>query len=218
MAGLPDEVCAVCGFSPELYDLESDIHSTLGLIATVVGAAIEGLTDEQINTTFEDVSIAALVASAEATDASPMDAVHHGLHTVALIGDQRLRMGAGSAAGTGQVVGLFRSDGGVPKTSIDTADITGRGVGGDRQADRKHHGRPLQALCLWSQEVIGALQEEGHRIGPGLAGENITVAGLEWASLRPGSRLSVGEVDVLISADAVPCAKNAQWFIDRNFT
>ncbi len=40
------------------------------------------------------------------------------------------------------------SDGGVPKTSVDTAMIDERGVVGDRQEDTVHHGSPDQALCL----------------------------------------------------------------------
>lgn len=65
--------------------------------------------------------------------------------------------------------------------------------------------------------MIAALVAEGHPIAAGNAGENITVSGIEWAALRPGALITVGSVPMLVSAHAIPCAKNAQWFVDRNF-
>ena len=76
--------------------------------------------------------------------------------------------------------------------TLDEADIGYRGIDGDRQKVRRHHGRVWQALCLWSAEVIEALAAEGHPVRPGSAGENLTIAGLDWAALRPGTRLLLG--------------------------
>lgn len=143
--------------------------------------------------------------------------VHEGLHHMVDIGRIRSGFGLGPVAGTGQVTGLFSSSGGVPKLPIDHADVSAAGVTGDSQDDREHHGRPVQAVCLWSADVIAALRAEGHPIAAGNAGENITVEGIEWASLRPGSRIVVGDVPMLITAHAIPCSKNAQWFSDRRF-
>jgi MOSC domain-containing protein YiiM len=75
----------------------------------------------------------------------------------------------------------------------------------------------LQALCLWSAEVIDALRAEGHPIEPGLAGENITLAGIDWASVQPGTQMLIGDVLAEISAWSTPCVKNAPWFVDRDF-
>ena len=55
-------------------------------------------------------------------------------------------------------------------------------------------------------------------IRAGAAGENVTVAGIDWATLRPGARILLGDVLIEISAYATPCKKNAQWFADRDFT
>jgi len=126
-------------------------------------------------------------------------------------------LGAGAPTQEGVVAALHVSDGGVPKLPVVEAEVGDRGLVGDRQAARRHHGRPLQALCLWSGEVIGALQAEGHPIAPGLAGENITTAGLDWSTIRPGVQILVGDVLAEISAYAVPCKKNAPWFVDGNF-
>jgi MOSC domain-containing protein YiiM len=144
-------------------------------------------------------------------------AVHDAMHHLHDVGRIRVRLGDGVPTQQGSVVNLARSDGGVPKLPAAAVDVDVDGVIGDRQGDRKHHGRPFQALCLWSMDVIEALQGEGHPITAGAAGENVTVAGIDWASLRPGTRLRVGEVLCELSAAATPCAKNAQWFADGQF-
>lgn len=119
---------------------------------------------------------------------------------------------------TGRIHQISVSDGGVPKRPVDSAEIGSRGVIGDDQADKRHHGHPSQALCVWSLEVIEALQQEGHPIQPGFAGENITVAGLDWDLVIPGTTLLFGDTVVApVTFDATPCAKNAAWFLDRNF-
>lgn len=125
--------------------------------------------------------------------------------------------GYGVPTQTGAVVQVSSSAGGVPKAAVPRAQVGLRGLLDDRQDSRRHHGRPFQALCLWSLEVIEALQAEGHPIHPGAAGENITVRGIDWASLRPGTRLRIGTVLAEVSAPALPCSKNAQWFLDGDF-
>jgi MOSC domain-containing protein YiiM len=81
------------------------------------------------------------------------------------------------------------------------------GVAGDAQRDREHHGGPDRALCLFSMELIRALQAEGHPIEPGHIGENLTVEGLDWDTVTPGARLLLGE-DVLVEVTRYtsPCA------------
>jgi MOSC domain-containing protein YiiM len=144
-------------------------------------------------------------------------AVHVGTHQVRDAGRALHALGAGAPSHRGAVVQVSASNGGVPKAALASASIGRRGVVGDRQAERQHHGRPLQALCLWSQDVIDSLREEGHSIYAGAAGENVTVAGVDWSTIRPGVRLAIGAVNVEISAFATPCAKNAQWFRDGKF-
>ncbi|MBK5223120.1 MAG: MOSC domain-containing protein [Acidimicrobiia bacterium] len=88
-----------------------------------------------------------------------------------------------------------------------------RGIVGDTQATRVHHGRPWQALCLWSAEVIDALAAEGHPVAPGAAGENVTISGIDWTTLRAGTILDIGPVRCQLSAPAQPCRKNRRWFV-----
>jgi MOSC domain-containing protein YiiM len=143
--------------------------------------------------------------------------LHDGLHHMADIGRIRHRFGLGAPKGEGTISALHVSQGGVPKLPVESAMISPSGMDGDSQHNRVHHGRPLQALCLWSADVIAQLQAEGHPITAGAAGENLTVTGVEWAEIRPGAMLTVGKIPMLITAYAIPCAKNAQWFSDRDF-
>ena len=144
-------------------------------------------------------------------------AAHDATHHLQDVGRGLHALGAGAPTATGAVVQLNVSHGGVPKTPVEEVRVNVRGVEGDRQAERKHHGRPFQALCLWSADVIDELRTEGHPIGPGLAGENVTVAGIDWSTIRPGVRVRVGGVLAEISGYAVPCKKNAQWFLGGDF-
>lgn len=122
-----------------------------------------------------------------------------------------------TARANGSVRACWSSDGGVPKEAVDEVEISHDGVAGDRQADRRHHGRPFQAVCLWSVEVIEAFRGAGHPIAPGLAGENLTLAGIDWAAVRPGAHLRVGGALLEVSSHAVPCKKNRAWFSGGRF-
>ena len=144
-------------------------------------------------------------------------AVHDATHHLRDTGRGLHALGAGAPTQRGSVVQVSTSDGGVPKRAHERVSIGPSGVAGDRQAERKHHGKPLQALSLWSLEVIDALRAEGHPVTPGAAGENVTVSGVDWSTIRPGVRVQVGGALAEISAFATPCAKNAQWFSDRDF-
>jgi MOSC domain-containing protein YiiM len=117
-----------------------------------------------------------------------------------------------------RVVQLARSDGGAPKLAITEAHAGKLGLEGDRQKHTKFHGGPDRALCLFSLEVIDALRAEGHPISPGSTGENVTIEGLDWASLRAGTRIELGD-DVLVelTAEADPCKQIAASFVGRRF-
>ena len=132
----------------------------------------------------------------------------------------RLLRAAGSLPDTdrGQVAQLNMSGGGVPKLPVDSFVIKARGPVGDKQRSRLHHGRPWQAVCLWSAEVIDAFAAEGHPIEYGSTGENITTIGIPWGQVQAGVRLRVGEALLEASLWTLPCAKNAQWFIARDFS
>ena len=118
----------------------------------------------------------------------------------------------------GELVQLSISDGGVPKLPIGEAHVSVNGIIGDSQRNRRFHGGPDRAVCIWSQEIIHQLQEEGHPVGPGFTGENLTVRGLDWTLMQPGSVLEIGSTVVIeVTSFARPCKTNAQWFMVGDF-
>ena len=138
--------------------------------------------------------------------------VHDLFHHLKEVAEIRVAAGDGVPTQDGLVVQLSRSGGGVPKLPVDQVEIGRRGMIGDLQKTRSHHGRPWQALCLWSSDVIDALVAEGHEIFPGAAGENITVNGIDWASLRGGVIVEIGDMRCQLSTPAEPCSTISQWF------
>ena len=110
------------------------------------------------------------------------------------------------------------SDGGIPKQPVLEAKVTELGIAGDRQRNLKVHGGPGRAVCLFSLELIERLQDEGHSIDAGSAGENLTLSGLEWEKLTPGTELSIGpDVRLELTSYCAPCEWNARWFRDGEF-
>jgi MOSC domain-containing protein YiiM len=116
---------------------------------------------------------------------------------------------------TGVVAHLHASKG-LPKKPIDTASIGWRGIEGDVQSSRVHHGRPWQALCIWSTDAIDSLRAQGHPIAPGFAGDNITISGIPADAFRPGAHFRIGTVRGFFSAYTIPCSKNNEWFQNKN--
>ena len=81
----------------------------------------------------------------------------------------RALVAAGAApSSTGRVVGLFASDGGVPKLPLVEATVGRRGVAGDRQATRRHHGRVRQALREIGAVEAGAVHSHSHVVAGGI--------------------------------------------------
>lgn len=118
----------------------------------------------------------------------------------------------------GRIFQLNCSDGGVPKLAVREAVLTQTGLEGDRQRDTRFHGGPERALCLFPLEIILELQAEGHPVFPGSVGENVTVVGVEWRSLKPGARLAFGdEVVTEITGYATPCRTIIDSFLDGDF-
>jgi MOSC domain-containing protein YiiM len=113
---------------------------------------------------------------------------------------------------------LNASGGGVPKLPMTQAEVTTIGLSVDDQADKKHHGGPERAVCLYGLERILALQMEGHPIYPGSIGENVTVSGLDWERLVPGVQIQLGDqVRLEVTSYATPCRTIEDSFDGRQF-
>ena len=143
--------------------------------------------------------------------------LHDALHHLQDVGRGLHALGAGPPSQRGLVAQINVSDGGVPKRPVDQVAVGYRGLEHDRQRSRRHHGRVWQALCLYSTEAIERLQAEGHPITAGAAGENFTIRDIDWSTLRPGTRVRIGEVLAELTVPALPCGHNARWFTDGDY-
>ncbi len=123
-----------------------------------------------------------------------------------------------SGRGTGSLASINISNGGVPKRRITVAKVSQLGLQGDAQDDKVTHGGPERAVCIYALEKVRALQAEGHPIQVGSVGENLTVEGIPWESVMPGSRLRIGDqVHLEITSFTSPCKTIRRSFIDGRF-
>ncbi len=113
---------------------------------------------------------------------------------------------------SGTLVQINVSAGGMPKIPVAEAKVSRDGVAGDWQTNRKYHGGPDRAICLFSQELYAWLAEQhGIALQPGSVGENFTTAGVDLQTLRIGDRLRVGQCVIEITNVRVPCKNLLQW-------
>lgn len=119
----------------------------------------------------------------------------------------------------GRVVSINVSGGGVPKLPVAHAQVTTTGLVGDRQNDTQHHGGPERAVSVYAIEVIERLRAEGHPIAPGACGENLTIAGIDWVGVAPGTRLRFdGGVVLEVASYCSPCKTIRAAFRDEDST
>jgi MOSC domain-containing protein YiiM len=113
----------------------------------------------------------------------------------------------------GTLTQLNVSPGGMPKLAIASARVTFDGVPGDWQRDRRHHGGPDRAVCLFSEELYDWLRSEhGVDLQNGSVGENFTTRGIDYATLAVGDRVRVGnECTIEITAVRIPCGQLTKW-------
>jgi MOSC domain-containing protein YiiM len=205
----PDDQPLVIGFDQMLEDIEREGRE--------MAAAARGAEADAWDTRAERAGRPPVRA-----DSILLHAVHDASHHQMDVGRVLSSLGLGAIFAArdrpGRVTQINTSQGGVPKSPVDQVDIEWDGLAGDRQADEKHHGRPFQAVCLWSADALADLIAAGHHVFAGSVGENLTVEGLDWSSLRSGARLRVGSSLLELSFPAVPCGKQAQWFTDRDFS
>ena len=116
---------------------------------------------------------------------------------------------------TGTLVQLNLSPGGMPKLPVLFARVTANGVDGDKQRNRKYHGGPDRAICLYSTELYDRLRSLGIDLEPGAVGENFTTTGIDLQRLAKGDRLKVGDECVIeITNIRVPCSNLKKWDTD----
>jgi len=118
----------------------------------------------------------------------------------------------------GRIVQISISPGGVPKRAVDVARVTAEGLEGDGHRNPRYHGGPDRAVCVYSLEAIRALVAEGHAVAPGTLGENVTVEGIDWGTVEPGSRLRLGDGVLLeVTRYTSPCFNIKTAFVGGEF-
>jgi MOSC domain-containing protein YiiM len=123
----------------------------------------------------------------------------------------------GPAARHGRIESINVSGGGVPKVFRPEAWISRNGVYGDNQANRKLHGGPERAVCIYSLEIIRALQAEGHPLGVGTTGENLTVSGVDWDLVAPETVWRAGDALLEVASYTAPCKTIRASFSDKRY-
>ena len=210
--------CTECGFDGSRWS-DDDIERTLAHTDDLIGYVLEGA---------DDTFMAAAVAQPVDIDVDPVASAHavmHRLHDVAA-----MRCAADAFVPmVGRVESLQASGGGVPKASIPVVDIGPSGVIGDVQGNRKNHGRPWQAICLYSSDLLADLRSEGHPVEAGGTGENLTMSGIDWSRMRGGLTVTIagagvnsgagasGGVVLRTSGPAAPCHKIGDCFSERHW-
>jgi MOSC domain-containing protein YiiM len=99
----------------------------------------------------------------------------------------------GTASQPGVVLAVCVSPGGIPKHPVREARVIELGLEGDKQRFELHGG-VNRAVCLFSIEDYAKLARDG--VGakaPGAYGENVLTQGLDYAHLRAGDRLQIGD-------------------------
>jgi MOSC domain-containing protein YiiM len=115
----------------------------------------------------------------------------------------------------GTLVQVNVSGGGMPKRPVDRANVTAHGVEDDWQRNRKYHGGPNRAVCIFSEELYAWLREKGIDLENGSVGENFTTSGMDLGRLAKGDRLAIGDACVVEITDVrVPCGNLKKWDVD----
>jgi MOSC domain-containing protein YiiM len=198
--------CTDCGFDGSRWS-DDDLERTLAHADDLIGYVLEGAAPA-----FVAEATAAPIRSDDDVVAS-VHAVMHRLHELAAA----RRVAEVFEPMVGHIDSLQSSGGGVPKASIPLAEIGPGGVVGDVQGNRRNHGRPWQAICMYSSDLIAALRAEGHPINAGGTGENLTIRGIDWSRMRGGLTITIGDVVLRTSSPAAPCHKIGDCFTERHW-
>lgn len=82
------------------------------------------------------------------------------------------------------------------------------GLDGDHQADRKNHGGPDKAVCVFAHEHYDKFSRQlGKALPPASFGENLTTIGLLESEVCIGDVYRIGEAAVQVSQPRQPCFK-----------
>ncbi|WDV06419.1 MOSC domain-containing protein [Lysinibacillus irui] len=96
---------------------------------------------------------------------------------------------------------------GIEKQRVQEVYLSSRGFEGDDVADKKHHGGPDRAVCLYPAEhYIQWEQELGKTLPTAAFGENLTVTNMLEAEVCIGDIYKIGDAVIQITQGRIPCS------------
>ncbi len=121
--------------------------------------------------------------------------------------------------GKAQAIEAKSGQTGIYKRPVQTPVTVGTlGLEQDAICDTENHGGVDQAVYVYGEpDYVWWSQALGQKLHPGTFGENLTVSGLESASLKIGDRFEVGTVGLEVTSPRVPCVTLAARMEDPTF-
>ena len=97
---------------------------------------------------------------------------------------------------------------GLPKMAVELANLTVSGIDGDynRFRKKKKNNDPDMAIMILCTDILSQLNQEGWPAQPGDLGENLTLTGMDYASIETGQQYKIGDVTLEISIICDPCS------------
>ncbi|MFP3919923.1 MOSC domain-containing protein [Lysinibacillus telephonicus] len=93
------------------------------------------------------------------------------------------------------------------KETVEEAFLTKEGFIGDGVADKKHHGGPDRAVCVYPYEHYSFWEKEiGESLPTSAFGENITSTNMLESDVHVGDIFKLGEAVIQITQGRVPCS------------
>lgn len=95
---------------------------------------------------------------------------------------------------------------GICKETTQVAFLSVDGFKGDDVADKKHHGGPDRAVCMYPHEHYAQWNDEFECVLPPAAfGENITASGMTEAEICIGDIFTLGDAIIQVTQGRIPC-------------
>ena len=97
---------------------------------------------------------------------------------------------------------------GLPKISINSANVTNLGFEGDFNNFRykKKDNNPDMAVMILCVDIINNLNLEGWPVKPGDLGENITLIDLPYDTIKPKQKYQIGSTVIEVTLICDPCS------------
>jgi len=90
--------------------------------------------------------------------------------------------------------------------TFESVSVGPLGLEGDFIGELESHGGPDQAVYVYSlEDYAWWSQQLGRDLEPGTFGENLTLQGLDFSTLKIGDRLKMGEVLLEVTFSRIPC-------------